>query len=419
MNIAFITPRISGIGGAEKYVTEKIIWLNRKGYKCIVIAGNHTKEESPYLKILLKNKIKYYNLEWLNEPEHIQDNKKLEKYLSELNFILKKEKIELIETNQIVCGIYGYNYSVKYKIPICLNVLSELGFDEKNDYIELIKKFNEKHLYYNLGENSNKYIENKAKISLKNCKNIPIPITIEKNLLIEDKGYILTVSRFDKGKEYLFTLIEDYEKLYISENKNCPSKLIIIGDGIYRREIHEKVEKINKKRGKKIIELPGYVTGKKLEELYAGCSFYVGMGTTLLTAVAYGKNSIVATIEKEHQYYSIGYFKNDKKNGYSFGQSKPDSEFKSYYYYMKKLINNKYMADNLIEENLSFIENEFSLDAVMRKWEMEYKEILENFNDIFDEFYIPKYFSIITKLKLYLKKFRLIKKILYIKKGRI
>lgn len=407
LNIAFITPRISGIGGAEKYVQEKILWLESKGHNCIIISGNHTNKESPYLDKLLEKKIKYYNLEWINEPNFLLNKRKLEKKLIELKKIMDFHKIDLIESNQIICGIYAYNLSIKYKIPTILNSLSELGFEKGNDYIKLLKKFEEYEQYYNLGSNSNKYIENITGMDLKKCKNIPIPVSWDKERMSVDKKFVLTITRFEGGKEYIFNLVEDFE-MFIKENKKkYPQTLIIVGDGIYREKLEEKVKKINKKLGREVIVLTGFLTGNKLEELYNRCSVYVGMGTALLTAAAYKKPCIIATIDKKNDFKSIGYFQEDKENGYSFGQPFENSKFETYYYYLKKLYSERGLKEKIIENSSKFIESNFSIDSVMEKWLNEYKNILEKRIDLGNEYYIPKY-SLKNNLKIRLKKIKII-----------
>lgn len=415
INIAFITPRISGIGGAEKYVTEKILWLIKKNYNCIVIAGNHEEGESPYLELLKKVQVRYYNIEWLNNPIYIIDKNELEIKLEELKKIIDENNIDIIESNQMVCGIYGYNLSIRYKIPILLNVLSELGFEKKTNYVELLKKFNEKGLYYNLGSNSNRYIENRTNSKLENCINIPIPVTWNKKLKVKNKGYILTVARFEKGKEYLFSLIEDFRKLKLIKKEYIPKKLILIGDGVYRKKIAKRVLEVNKEFSEEVIILKGFVTGVELEKLYSECCIYVGMGTALLSAAAYKKPCIIATIDKKNDYKSIGYFKREKNSEYSFGQPLQNSEFKTYDYYILKLCQDKSFRIEIIEKNYKFIEEYFSLESVMKRWEKEYNRILDKFNFLGDEYYIPRY-NFFIYLKMYLKRNKIIQEILKFKR---
>ncbi|MGL5058179.1 MAG: glycosyltransferase [Fusobacteriaceae bacterium] len=418
LNIAFITPRISGIGGAEKYVCEKILWLKKNGYNCIVIAGNHTTSNSPYLEKLKKEGIGYYNVSWINTPYYLLNQKYLEIKIEELNLILKENQINLIETNQIVCGIYAYNLSVKYKVPILLNVLSELGFEKNTNYIELLKNFDKKKLYYNLGSNSNKYIERETGEKLENCKNIPIPITWNKNLEITDKNFILSVARFDVGKEYLFSLIEDFRKIKLLNRNDIPKNLIIVGDGIYREKIEKRVNEIDRELGEKSIILKGFLTGIELENLYSECSVYVGMGTTLLTAAAYKKPCVVATIDKKNDYKSIGYFRKEPDGGYSFGQPLQNSKFESYYYYILKLYESEKIKKSVILESYNFIQEYFSLESVMKKWEKEYGKISENFIHFEKLYYIPKY-RLDMYLKVYLKNYKIITRLLKLKKAYI
>jgi len=104
-------------------------------------------------------------------------------------------------------------------------------------------------------------------------------------------GYILSVGRFivERGFD---TLIEAFEKL------DADLKLVIAGDARFEEDYAARIKKM---AGDRVL-LPGYVAGRKLEELYAHCAFYVlpslveGLPISLIEAMSHSRPVVVSDI---------------------------------------------------------------------------------------------------------------------------
>jgi glycosyltransferase involved in cell wall biosynthesis len=111
------------------------------------------------------------------------------------------------------------------------------------------------------------------------------------DLGVEPGGYILSVGRFivERGFD---TLIDAFERL------DTDLKLVIAGDARFEEEYAARIREM---AGDRVI-LPGYVTGRKIEELYAHCAFYVlpslveGLPISLIEAMSHSRPVIVSDI---------------------------------------------------------------------------------------------------------------------------
>jgi glycosyltransferase involved in cell wall biosynthesis len=108
---------------------------------------------------------------------------------------------------------------------------------------------------------------------------------------VEPGRYILSVGRFivERGFD---TLIEAFERL------DTDLKLVIAGDARFEEDCAARIRDM---AGSNVL-LPGYVAGRKLEELYAHCAFYVlpslveGLPISLIEAMSHSRPVIVSDI---------------------------------------------------------------------------------------------------------------------------
>ena len=108
---------------------------------------------------------------------------------------------------------------------------------------------------------------------------------------IEAGGYILSVGRFivERGFD---TLIEAFERL------DTDLKLVIAGDARFEEDYASRIMDM---AGERVI-MPGYVSGGRLEELYAHCAFYVlpslveGLPISLIEAMGHSRPVIISDI---------------------------------------------------------------------------------------------------------------------------
>ena len=385
MNILYITPYMN-IGGAEQYVINKSNSMMAKGNNVIVISAG-----GEWITKLTDLGIKHITLDWINKSPELVNKIDTLKNIKILTDIINENKIDIVETNQFYCGVWTHYACEFTNTPYILNVLSELGGWKRYNHIEFYKAMDDKNRYYNLGAKSNSEIEINSGVKLKNCINIPIPIIIDDKTIIDDDNYILTVARMSEEKMYIRKLIDDYYKLYSDGYLNNDMKLVIVGDGPLFEEIQDKVSNINHIVGNKIIDMKGFVTGKELQKLYANCTLYVGMGTTLLTAVSYKKPSLISSFYEQDKCY--GYFEPDGDD-YSFGQPIKEKEG-SFYEYILKVIQDRELYEQLSANSFEYIKDKFALDSVMEKWETEYKKN-SNMSNIGNELYFE-----MTKIKVF------------------
>ena len=111
------------------------------------------------------------------------------------------------------------------------------------------------------------------------------------DLGIEPGKYILSVGRFivERGFD---TLIDAYERT------GTDLKLVIAGDARFEEDYASRIREM---AGDRVI-LPGYVAGRKIEELYAHCAFYVlpslveGLPISLIEAMNHSRPVVVSDI---------------------------------------------------------------------------------------------------------------------------
>ena len=111
------------------------------------------------------------------------------------------------------------------------------------------------------------------------------------SLGIEPGRYILSVGRFilERGFD---TLVDAFERL------DGDLKMVIAGDARFEEDYASRIREM---AGDRVI-LPGYVSGRKLEELYAHCTFYVlpslveGLPISLIEAMSYSRPVIISDI---------------------------------------------------------------------------------------------------------------------------
>jgi glycosyltransferase involved in cell wall biosynthesis len=108
---------------------------------------------------------------------------------------------------------------------------------------------------------------------------------------IEPGRYILSVGRFivERGFD---TLIDAFERLDVD------MRLVIAGDARFEEDYASRIKEM---AGERVI-LPGYVTGRKIDELYEHCALYVlpslveGLPISLIEAMGHSRPVIVSDI---------------------------------------------------------------------------------------------------------------------------
>ncbi|HSG27464.1 MAG TPA: glycosyltransferase family 4 protein [Candidatus Krumholzibacterium sp.] len=129
------------------------------------------------------------------------------------------------------------------------------------------------------------YIPNGANIS------DPPPFSIGQQMGIESGRYILTVGRFIVERGF-HTLLEAFSGV------DTDMRLLIVGDERFEKEYAGSLHRSADDR----VVFPGYVSGSRLDELYAHCAFYVlpslveGLPISLMEAMSFARPVLVSDI---------------------------------------------------------------------------------------------------------------------------
>ncbi len=372
MNIAFVTQRLL-IGGVETYIINRAQAHIDRGHKVIVLSQGGCNVKN------LPEGVKHFLVRNIMIPPYMLTNNERKQLYYEITEILKKENIEIIETNSVWPFIHISNSFSLHKIPFYYNVLSELDFRHNRILQQLTKRLSKHGLYFTLTSKMNEYIEDKCNAVLSaNIINIPI----KKMELSEAFGdYILSVCRMSPEKMYVRYLIEGYDK-YLQKHPNSDYRLIIVGDGPLFSDIQKLANEVNEKYNKNKVILKGYLSGKELFSLYANCLMYIGMGTTLLIAAAYGKASVIPGFEMPVMKYSWGFWgDNPEKDINQIVHSISDTGNPvKYDELLEKTLDDVSVVKEKGKKAKSLFNSELAEDIIYEKWEKAIIQTYSNFD---------------------------------------
>lgn len=371
IKIAFVTPLMI-IGGAETYVINKCEWLIANGFDVIVISeGGENVANLPHGTVHIK-------LEGISLPPLVFTNSQYNKFKQNLKTVLLDNEVDVIEAHNSYPIVHVASVYKGTKIPFFINVLSELAY-YRNPLLKIItKKLNGFDLFYLLTPKMNQYIEEVTKLKLNpNIIQIPVkPISI--NDINPNGKYILSVSRLSEDKDYVRYLIEDFTRLYESNDKFKEYKLIIVGDGKLYNELNELAATINKRLVKELIQLKGTIVGKDLEELYQNCSMFVGMGTTLLLAASCAKPSVIAGFTPETNKFAWGFWGENNLDANIIAISSPENRSAiSFQSAIEIIIESDTRSNVAGNAALKMFKENYDYNSIMILWKKEYYKIIE------------------------------------------
>jgi len=374
MNIAFVINQLI-VGGAEQYVIIKSEWFIKRGHNVIVISEGGIWENK------LPDGVKHFKLKGLMSSPYAMKKNDYCNLKNNLADILIDNNINIVEGQNTWPIVHVINSYWIHKKPFYMNILSELSYN-KNFILQYATiLLNKEHLYYTLTPKMNSYIEDKCHIQL-NPSVINIPIKVETNIITKDSNYILSVCRMSPEKMYVKSLIREFTSLVVNE-KSIKHKLIVVGNGDLFNEVSELVRQCNNIIGKEWILMKGTVVGDDLTQLFSSCTIYVGMGTTLLTAASMAKPCIRCGFETSTMDKAWGFWGDNPetdKDEIVFASTSNHSNEESF-----RSILRRTLSDNILRNNMGkkaqnlFIEN-YSLNRVMNKWELEYKNIISSYD---------------------------------------
>jgi glycosyltransferase involved in cell wall biosynthesis len=198
-------------------------------------------------------------------------------------------------------------------------------------------------------------------------------------------------------KLYVRALVRDFGRL-VAARGDPDLKLLVVGDGPCRPQVQALAEKVNRRLGRAdAVVMKGTVLGPELDALFAGCLFYVGMGTTVLQAARAGKCSILATDEQRHRTRSPAFFADGQT---STGFRLPQMRLTSFHERMEELLAHPERREALEAKALTLCREMFEAEAVMHRWLEEYDRLIATFDprdeDVFQE---DEWFFALKRLK--------------------
>lgn len=376
MNIAFVINQLI-VGGAEQYVITKSEWLVKRGHKVIVVSEGGIWENK------LPDGVIHVRLSGLMKSPCVFKPKEYSVFKEKLANILLSHDIDIVEgqnTWPILHVVNSYNL---HKKPYYLNVLNELSFNRNPLLQYATRQLDKGSLYYTLTSKMNDYIQKKCLTQLK-PRIINIPVKTTELADLKDKGYILSVCRMSSEKMYVKSLIQGFISLATGD-RTLRHDLIIIGDGELFEEVKELADNGNRLIGEKRIIMKGTVVGKELTDLFGGCSLYVGMGTTMLTAASMGKPCVKCGFEPMTMDKAWGMWGDNPEKDKDEIVCSPDKDQEgiSYEVILGKMLRNPELLQTMGAKARKIFSENYSLDNIMNRWEKEYERILSSDQDAY------------------------------------
>lgn len=290
MNYILATPNITKIGGAELYALRRIKYLKNKYSNINIILLTYEFSE----KNLILKEFKEFNILKVNRM--IQDDLPLKKNIEYL-FNLLKTKLNLktkiiIETNCFAMKtLEKVADELKAKYYIYLTVEKPFFQDKNlNFYLEKLKRgeiigVSKETLRISFGQYYKKKFNRYVNIGF-NPEEIKSDLikTEELNLKRNENFFrIMIISRLEK--KYVEKTIKEVIKV-AQKYQKLNIELIIIGDSADGKE-KKRLEKEYISEKNLRIRFLGYVN-PIFQELYLNSNLFIGMGTSLVNAAAFG-----------------------------------------------------------------------------------------------------------------------------------
>ena len=376
-NYVILVNYLHSIGGAQKYVLRKAIYMKNKGYKVFFI----TSKDSPILLNGLKN-FERLQIPEINIPTYLLKESVLKRRLQIIHsFISDNCKGEIIlECTSLPNGTWAelvvqkfgarsFIYEIGAAKPIKEELLAHFAaFKLKRGELiacsqGLFAKMFE--LWPNLySESENIYI------------NIPIGtgkrINRDTNTLSHKLIRILSISRL--GKPYLEYLIEEIKE-YAVVNHEEQIELTVLLNKLKGRQYHV----LEKKSSEIPDNLRISFRGPEIPlppTIFSDYDIFVGMGTAALEASSFGLPSIIAATDKRVSYGFLGLDTFDFGNNGEKTCSIKDA--------LTRYVEDRYLSKVLPEKTYEYICSEHSEEKVMKKFDSVLQEILNSQSEYFN-----------------------------------
>lgn len=361
------------VGGVEQYIAVKCQWLNKHGHQTIVISAGGCNIHC------LPKDTEHFTIKELVSTPYSLTSSNLKVVLDKITAILKSANIDIVESHNIWAVVYTSLAYRTNKIPFLLNVLAEAAYDKNPILQKLTKTLDEHRLYFTLTNNMNKYIQEKCRSKL-HPTILPIPVYHEE-IVSTDDHFVLSVCRMDEEKMYVKHAIQGFYNGIKNGLIDPDYKFIAVGEGPLFSEVKEIADRVNKDLNREVVIMPGTIIGNRLYELYAHCTCYIGMGTTLLTAASYSKPCIRTGFQKTTAPYAWGFWGENAKRDrdeivYTDGFDGTPIEYEKI---LSDILNNPDKRHELGKSAGKVFKDNYCIEKIMNEWEKTYETLSSSY----------------------------------------
>ncbi len=342
-------------GGAQTFILRKAHWLINNDYRVIIVTidGPMVDEYKRVgAEVIVVNKV-CNDIGILNAFE-------FQNLLEILINRLSRYKVKVVEGVDPISGLTASWIAQMLNAKLVVGILHPTIYTR--EWSQYLKKWDKINSLYAINRACYESYTKNHGIIWENENIIPVPIEIETNVNNQnrfDNITILTIARHEFDKIYISGLIKSFDLI---KEKYINAKLIIIGDGSYRKKF-ENIASNNLYSSD--ITFTGRLPPNELKPYYEKCSIFVGMGTTALHAAMYKKPALIA-------YWGNS---NDEGPGYlcdlpddSFGEYIENWKLEKYHIQILRVLDDPRLYDDIAQRCYDRVLNRYEINCVMHRW---------------------------------------------------
>ncbi|MCK9443682.1 MAG: glycosyltransferase [Tissierellaceae bacterium] len=337
------------IGGAETHVVELSKELKKRGYRIIVASNGGVYED------ILKEE----GIELVNVPLHTKSPWAVIKSIEILYKLIKKENINLVHAH---ARIPAFILSLLQRRLGFTMFTTAHGIFHVNFVLKYITRWGDE--VFAVSKEVRNYLLDNYSVKESSIHNNINGINLEEFKIFDDvdeKDYIVHVSRLEKGTSSIARLLIDYGK------NNRHRKVIIVGGGEQLESLREEAKSIDN------VYLPGKSTD--VTDFLGKARIFIGVGRAALEAMSCNIPVILAGTfgylglldEGNIDFAAENNFSARYTNEISYGSLSGDLDL---------IFQGKASFDYSWERK--YIEKNYSLDTMVNKYEKVYKLYLED-----------------------------------------
>ena len=291
MNYILLIPYINFLGGGQLYALRRAKYLKNKGINVIILTTEFNIEE------LILKEFKDFNIITLPKKaiNNLVSNKEMRIMIQKIEAYLKLDRKIFIES--CFAHIIAERLAEKLKARHSIYIIAEFEIYKDKNLKFYLEKFKRKEvigvagetLKISFGKHYNPALNRYVNISFEKNEILSNPKMCLLKRLNKDKEKIriVTISRLEKG--YIPKMIEAI--LQISQKyESLKFDVVIVGDSS-NKTLKETYQKRYKSLENCNINFLGYIS-PLFSEIYENTDLFIGMGTALVNALAFGVVSL-------------------------------------------------------------------------------------------------------------------------------